>query len=176
MKADFDMCEASTECQSGRCINGRCTSSEIDITNQRSMNIMIVLVLLMLIIVITTCYYAKVKNDQLENYYRRHRSDRDTNSDSAGRLEEHRRHGDRRHRRRHRSGSSSSDRLRSRQVDRDLSGSDPSDAFLGQQTKFGGRRLSDTRKDRNRSGDLNRENLDRLSRQVDPLSGGRHEA
>jgi len=63
MKADFDMCEAGTECQSDYCVNGRCTSNEIEVTNNVSMNIMIALVLLMVIIVATTCYYAKVKND-----------------------------------------------------------------------------------------------------------------
>jgi len=70
MKADFDMCEADSECQSGNCINGRCTSNEIEVSNQMSMNVMIILVFLMLIITVTTCYYSKVKSDQMDNYRR----------------------------------------------------------------------------------------------------------
>lgn len=63
MKEDFDQCEDLSECKSERCTNGRCTSNEIEVQSQLSVNVMIILVFLMLIIVITTCYFAKVKSD-----------------------------------------------------------------------------------------------------------------
>ena len=75
MKEDFDQCESATECLSNKCSNGRCISSEIQVSSQLSLNVMIILVFLMLIIVVTTCYFAKVKSDQAESLsnYRRSR-------------------------------------------------------------------------------------------------------
>ena len=63
MKADYDMCEAVSECESANCINGRCISKEVEVTNAITMEVLIIMVILMLIIVIATCCYAKVKVD-----------------------------------------------------------------------------------------------------------------
>ena len=116
---------------------------------------MIVLMLIMLVGLITTCYWAKVKSDQLENYYKRQRNERNQGS-SEGTLPEERSH--RRHTSRRRSGS---DRLHRRQ---DVGGSDFSNQLMGSSSTLQQRRHSDDRKG---GGSLNRENLDRLGRQSD---------
>ena len=58
MKVDYDMCESTSECQSQQCIHGRCTSSDLDITNVFNTNLMIGLMVFMTLILIATCCYV----------------------------------------------------------------------------------------------------------------------
>ncbi len=90
LKVDFDMCEDASECISGHCINGRCTSNEVQVSSQLSLNVMIILIFLMLVIVVTTCYFAKVKSDQID-YYRRVRRDGGSESEDRSARRERRR-------------------------------------------------------------------------------------
>ena len=159
MKEDFDMCEAATECSSGRCTNGRCTSNEIQVSSQLSLNVMIVLVFLMLIIVVTTCYFAKIKADQAENLssYRRSRHNRDQSSDtdrSGVRGDRHR--PSRRHSRneQRRSGNSPSSDDRRRRGTDNSPNFNRDDDFQASPS----RGLSDNMKHER----LSRENLERL--------------
>lgn len=195
MKEDFDQCESETECKSGKCSNGRCISSEIQVSSQLSLNVMIILVFLMLIIVVTTCYFAKVKSDQAESLsnYRRQRST-DSANDADGDHPDGQHHGHNRRRRRqrdegsrHREASSSSERRRHHRRGTDQTrGSSPSQRLHSQSSntqmrsddftmrKSGGqaRRLSDGNGPNYTSEELSKENLEKLSRQANSAKHG----
>lgn len=165
MKADFDTCEAATECTSGRCTNGRCTSNEVRVSDNLSMNLMIVLVFLMLLIVITTCYFAKVKADQVEalSNYNRHRP-----GSSSGEIDETERTERRRRRQRsRRSGSSDSEGRQRRGSSRGHSES-PGRNQLVERNATRSRGLSDSNGQSSQE-KLSKENLERLSRQANSV-------
>ena len=60
LKEDYDMCESSTECQSGSCVNNRClTISSIGLDSGRPQVVLAILLLVMVMVLMCACYLTR---------------------------------------------------------------------------------------------------------------------